>query len=222
MGTTDGAVVPSAASSIAWDVPVRLVPRTALRSEGGCTNGHVDHRVDHRVDVGLDLPGIDGVIATTCTARARTLLTAIRPAAASAGDPAVPLVDLLAEIAVNGVVEVLVEGTPFTLAVLEALVTVPVGRRCTYAELALRAGRPRAVRAAAHVMATNRIPLVLPCHRVVPSGGGTGRYGWGDVVKPVLLDAEAEVGCRPRAAPPTLRGPHASHGGRARVPGGIA
>ena len=60
----------------------------------------------------------------------------------------------------------------------------------TYAELARAAGAPRAVRAAARVMSTNVVPLVLPCHRVVPTGGGTGRYGWGDEVKQQLLALE--------------------------------
>jgi methylated-DNA-[protein]-cysteine S-methyltransferase len=87
---------------------------------------------------------------------------------------------------------VLIAGTPFTRAVLEALLDVPLGERSTYALLARAAGRPRAVRAAASVLARNRVPLVLPCHRIVPSGGGTGRYAWGEEVKAVLLDLEAQ------------------------------
>jgi O-6-methylguanine DNA methyltransferase len=147
------------------------------------------------VELGIELPGIAGVSVTTTAVDGRTLLSAIRPSPrpsssrVSARRP-VALHDLLVELEVDGAVPVLVEGTPFTLAVLGALVGVAAGERCSYAELAARAGRPRAVRAAAHVMATNRVPLVLPCHRVVPSGGGTGRHGWGDAVKPVLLDAE--------------------------------
>ncbi len=73
------------------------------------------------------------------------------------------------------------------------------------------------------MMATNAVPLVLPCHRVVPSGGGTGRYAWGDAVKPVLLDVEE---CSERVAGPALRplpSPRArSEEGALAVPGGIA
>jgi O-6-methylguanine DNA methyltransferase len=87
---------------------------------------------------------------------------------------------------------VLVAGTPLRLAVLRALTEVPLGSRVSYAALAARAGSPRAARAAARVMSTNVVPLVLPCHRVVPSGGGIGRYdGWGAEVKARLLDLEA-------------------------------
>jgi methylated-DNA-[protein]-cysteine S-methyltransferase len=101
------------------------------------------------------------------------------------------LATLLADLAEDRAVPVVVDGTPFTSAVLAALTRVPAGQRCTYTELAVAAGRPRAVRAAASVMARNRVPLVLPCHRVVPTGGGTGRYAWGEAVKAALLVAEA-------------------------------
>ncbi len=185
MGTrgTDGRRV-DPTGRVPWDVPVLLV--------GGPLHGPLDGPVDVAVDVGVDLPGVAGVVATTVELDGRTLLTGIRPQAGRHdGPPPEPLADLLARLAdADGRVPVLVEGTPFTLAVLAALSEIPLGERVSYAQLAARAGRPRAVRAAAHVMATNRVPLVLPCHRVVPSSGGTGRYGWGDAVKPVLLAAE--------------------------------
>jgi O-6-methylguanine DNA methyltransferase len=85
---------------------------------------------------------------------------------------------------------VLVAGTALRVAVLTALAGVPLGARISYAQLAARAGASRAVRAAARVMSTNVVPLVLPCHRVVPSSGGIGRYGWGAEVKQHLLDLE--------------------------------
>ncbi len=187
MGTrgTDGRRV-DPTGRVPWDVPILLV------------GGPLDGPVDVGVDVGLDLPGVAGVVATTVELDGRTLLAAIRPQAGAGrhdGRRPEPLADLLARLVErDGRVPVLVEGTPFTRAVLTALSEVPLGERVSYAELAARAGRPRAVRAAAHVMATNRVPLVLPCHRVVPSGGGTGRYGWGDAVKPVLLAAEVAAG----------------------------
>ncbi|HEY0590285.1 MAG TPA: methylated-DNA--[protein]-cysteine S-methyltransferase, partial [Thermoanaerobaculia bacterium] len=51
-------------------------------------------------------------------------------------------------------------------------------------------GRPGAVRAVGNVMARNPIPLILPCHRVVPNQGGVGNYGWGPDMKRPLLREE--------------------------------
>ena len=66
--------------------------------------------------------------------------------------------------------------TPFQRALADALRAVPYGETVTYGELAARAGRPRAPRAAGTFCAGNRFPLVLPCHRVV-AAGGLGGYG---------------------------------------------
>ena len=59
----------------------------------------------------------------------------------------------------------------FTVRVLDELARVPYGRTATYRELAERAGNPRAARAVGMVMNRNRIPIVLPCHRIVGSTG---------------------------------------------------
>jgi len=96
-------------------------------------------------------------------------------------------------------VRVLVAGTELQHRVLAALTRVPVGTTVTYAQLAAAAGAPRAVRAAARTMAVNRVPLVLPCHRVVPSTGGIGRYAWGTPVKAALLAAEGRGSSSARA-----------------------
>ncbi len=64
----------------------------------------------------------------------------------------------------------------FRLDVLRVLSRVPFGEVVTYAELAARAGRPTAVRAVGSAMATNPLPIVVPCHRVVRTGGGLGGY----------------------------------------------
>jgi methylated-DNA-[protein]-cysteine S-methyltransferase len=56
---------------------------------------------------------------------------------------------------------------------------VPWGETVTYGELALMAGAPGAARAVGTTMATNPVPLVVPCHRVVASGGRIGGYGGG-------------------------------------------
>ena len=72
----------------------------------------------------------------------------------------------------------------------EACYAIPYGRILTYTELAAAAGSPRAVRAAGNAMARNPIPIVVPCHRVVRTGGGLGGYGGGLDVKRWLLQLE--------------------------------
>jgi|GEM_PF-745212 O-6-methylguanine DNA methyltransferase len=67
-------------------------------------------------------------------------------------------------------------GTRFEQRVREELSRIGYGRTITYGELAAAAGAPRAARAVGSVMARNQIPLVIPCHRVVASGGKLGGY----------------------------------------------
>jgi methylated-DNA-[protein]-cysteine S-methyltransferase len=78
----------------------------------------------------------------------------------------------------------------FRRAVLERLPDVGYGRTVSYAELAAGVGNPRAVRAVGTACATNPLPLVIPCHRVVRSDGTTGAYVGGAEVKRALLDLE--------------------------------
>jgi len=84
--------------------------------------------------------------------------------------------------------------TPFARDVLAAIDAVPAGRTISYAELAAAAGRPRAVRAAAHVCATNPVPLVIGCHRIVRSDGTAGEYGGGRELKTHLITREQVAG----------------------------
>jgi methylated-DNA-[protein]-cysteine S-methyltransferase len=79
---------------------------------------------------------------------------------------------------------------PFTVSVLQELSRVPYGRTTTYGELAARVGRPRAARAVGTVMNRNRIPIVLPCHRVVGATGDLVGYAGGLERKIVLLELE--------------------------------
>jgi len=78
----------------------------------------------------------------------------------------------------------------FRAEVLHELATVPYGQTVTYAELAARAGRPNAVRAAGSAMATNPLPIVVPCHRVLRTGGAVGSYRGGAPMKEQLLALE--------------------------------
>lgn len=84
--------------------------------------------------------------------------------------------------------------TPFARTVLAVIAAIPRGRTMSYAAVAAAAGRPRAVRAAAHVCATNPLPLVIACHRVIRTDGTRGDYGGGADFKAYLLDREAVTG----------------------------
>jgi methylated-DNA-[protein]-cysteine S-methyltransferase len=80
---------------------------------------------------------------------------------------------------------------PFRRVVLETLHDeVARGEVVTYGGLALRAGNPRAHRAAATACARNPVPILVPCHRVVPVSGGIGAYGGGPERKRALLELE--------------------------------
>jgi methylated-DNA-[protein]-cysteine S-methyltransferase len=85
--------------------------------------------------------------------------------------------------------------TSFQRRVIDACRTISWGETLSYGELAHRAGRPGAARAVGSVMAANRVPLVVPCHRVVAAGGGLGGYSapQGLAMKRRLLAAEQEV-----------------------------
>jgi methylated-DNA-[protein]-cysteine S-methyltransferase len=91
-------------------------------------------------------------------------------------------------------VDLTLVAAPFRQAVLETLHdSVPRGQVVTYGKLAERAGNPRAHRAAATACARNPIPIVVPCHRVLPSGGGIGNYGGGPARKRALLELEGAI-----------------------------
>ena len=78
----------------------------------------------------------------------------------------------------------------FGRRVLEQTAGIPFGAVATYREVATRAGSPRASRAAGNALASNPIPIVVPCHRVVHSGGGLGGYTGGLDRKITLLRLE--------------------------------
>jgi methylated-DNA-[protein]-cysteine S-methyltransferase len=78
----------------------------------------------------------------------------------------------------------------FRERVLHAIATIPYGATGTYRTVAVAAGSPNAVRAAGTACATNPIPILVPCHRVVRSDGTMGRYGGGEAAKRLLLEHE--------------------------------
>ena len=78
----------------------------------------------------------------------------------------------------------------FTRRVLRATARIPYGGAATYREVATRAGSARAVRAAGNALGANPIPIVVPCHRVLRTGGALGGYGGGVERKRFLLELE--------------------------------
>jgi AraC family transcriptional regulator of adaptative response/methylated-DNA-[protein]-cysteine methyltransferase len=81
-------------------------------------------------------------------------------------------------------------GSAFQLAVWAALQRIPRGTTCSYAEIALEVGRPGAQRAVGRANGSNRICIVIPCHRVIRSDGAISGYAGGVWRKQRLLDLE--------------------------------
>lgn len=80
--------------------------------------------------------------------------------------------------------------TPFARRVLKMTAAIPYGGHLSYAEVAAEAGSPRGARAAGNALGSNPIAIVIPCHRVLHSGGGIGGYGGGLERKRYLLELE--------------------------------
>ena len=78
----------------------------------------------------------------------------------------------------------------FTQRILRATAKVPYGEVSTYRQMAAKAGNERAVRAAGNALGANPIPIVVPCHRILRTGGSLGGYGGGPERKEFLLRLE--------------------------------
>jgi methylated-DNA-[protein]-cysteine S-methyltransferase len=78
----------------------------------------------------------------------------------------------------------------FSRRVLKATARIPFGKVLTYGDVAAKAGSPRAYRAAGNALGSNRMPIVVPCHRVVATGGKLGGYTGGIERKEYLLELE--------------------------------
>ncbi|MDN3505905.1 MAG: methylated-DNA--[protein]-cysteine S-methyltransferase [Simkaniaceae bacterium] len=83
---------------------------------------------------------------------------------------------------------------PFQKQVLEKLQKIPLGETRSYKEIACQLGRPGAARAVGTACRINPYPLVIPCHRVISSGGGLGGFAYGVAMKRRLLDFEDQIG----------------------------
>lgn len=89
--------------------------------------------------------------------------------------------------------EVAIDWSPlrgYTREVLRRTAEIPFGQASSYADIAARAGSPRGWRAAGNALGANPIPIVVPCHRVLASGGGIGGYTGGLDRKRFLLELE--------------------------------
>ena len=82
----------------------------------------------------------------------------------------------------------------FRLRALRAIARIPYGQTRSYTQIATSAGNERAVRAAGTACGANPIPIVVPCHRVLRSGGALGGYGGGLPMKEALLEMEGVLG----------------------------
>jgi methylated-DNA-[protein]-cysteine S-methyltransferase len=82
---------------------------------------------------------------------------------------------------------------PFAQRVLRATAAIPYGSVLTYTDVATQAGSPRGSRAAGNALGSNPIPIVIPCHRVLRSGGALGGYGGGLERKRHLLALEGAL-----------------------------
>ena len=89
-----------------------------------------------------------------------------------------------------------VQATAFQQRVWRELRAIPYGETRSYTDIARAMGRPRAVRAVAHACASNRVALLVPCHRVVRQDGSLGGYRWGLQRKRRLLDRERQTSQR--------------------------
>ena len=84
------------------------------------------------------------------------------------------------------------EGTDFQKKCWHALLRIPYGKTCSYAEIAKEVGSPRAFRAVGQANHVNPIPIIVPCHRVITSSGALGGYGGGLDLKRALLRLEQQ------------------------------
>lgn len=87
-------------------------------------------------------------------------------------------------------------GTDFQKLVWEHIELIPAGKTVSYAELAKEIGKPRAYRAVAMACAANRIPIIIPCHRVIASDGSLGGYSFGSTALKTRLLAAEKLNCR--------------------------
>lgn len=152
--------------------------------------------------VGATVRGLCWLALASTSAEAEATLRAEFPAATLRRDSSLrPWIEkavasvcagasLLQKAAATQLPELDLRGTVFQLRVWNALRRIPRGQTLTYSQLARELGDPNATRAVARACATNRVSILVPCHRVVGADGSLTGYRWGVDRKRKLLDAE--------------------------------
>ena len=87
-------------------------------------------------------------------------------------------------------IKIHIKGTDFQIKVWEALLKIPMGELSTYASIATSINNPNASRAVGSAIGDNPVAFIIPCHRVIQTGGGLGGYRWGLERKERLLASE--------------------------------
>ena len=87
-------------------------------------------------------------------------------------------------------IPLLLNGTPFQKQVWQALMEIPYGQTCSYKDVAEKIGNPKAVRAVGLANNKNKIPIIIPCHRVIGTNGKLVGYAGGLKVKQQLIELE--------------------------------
>ncbi|WP_331774959.1 methylated-DNA--[protein]-cysteine S-methyltransferase [Sulfurospirillum sp. 1612] len=90
-------------------------------------------------------------------------------------------------------IPLLPQGTPFQKAAWDALIKIPYGNTISYKTQALSIGKPKAIRAIGGANGANPIPIIIPCHRVIGTGGKLTGYASGLEIKKYLLDLENQT-----------------------------
>ena len=85
-----------------------------------------------------------------------------------------------------------IQATAFQMRVWEALRKIPYGETVSYSDIAEKLGNKNAVRAVATACASNRVALVIPCHRVIGKSGNLSGYRWGVERKKAILEKEKQ------------------------------
>ena len=90
-------------------------------------------------------------------------------------------------------IPVVLYGTAFQLRVWKELLKIKSGKTVTYADIARKIGKPKAVRAVGSAVGKNTVSVIVPCHRVVNKSSGKINYAWGAHIKKALLRSEKAV-----------------------------
>lgn len=87
-----------------------------------------------------------------------------------------------------------IKGTPFQLKIWDALLKIPLGGLTTYGDIGKQINNPKASRAVGTAVGANPVSFIIPCHRVIRSGGELGGYHWGLDLKVAMIGWEAAKG----------------------------